>query len=62
LKQYPRIGFERFGTVIKGLGYIQSQVDHLLFYKHSASDKIAILIVLNVTDLAINVNVQAINQ
>ena len=45
LKQSPRAWFERFGTVVKGLGYIQSQADHTLFYKHSTNNKIAILIV-----------------
>jgi hypothetical protein len=44
LKQTPRAGFERFGTVVKGLGCIQSQADHTLFYKHSATNKISILI------------------
>ena len=45
LKQSPRAWFERFGKVVKRLGYIQSQADHTLFYKHSANNKIAILIV-----------------
>jgi len=45
LKQSPRAWFERFGTVVKGIGYTQSQADHTLFYKHSATNKIAILIV-----------------
>lgn len=45
LKQSLRAWFERFGTVVKGLGYIQSQADHTLFYKHSATNKIVILIV-----------------
>jgi hypothetical protein len=40
-----RAGFERLGTVVKGLGYIQSQADHTLIYKHSATNKISILIV-----------------
>ncbi|XP_020965080.1 uncharacterized protein LOC107610305 [Arachis ipaensis] len=31
--------------VVKGLGYTQSQVDHTLFYKYSAANKTAILIV-----------------
>ncbi|RDX96423.1 hypothetical protein CR513_20928, partial [Mucuna pruriens] len=43
LKQSLRAWFEQFGTVVKGLGCIQSQVDHM-FYKHSANCKIAILI------------------
>ena len=45
LKQSPRAWFERFGKVIKRYGYIQSQADHTMFYKHSNDDKIAILIV-----------------
>lgn len=45
LKQSPRAWFERFGTVVIRLGYIKSQVDHTLFYKHSATNKITILIV-----------------
>ena len=45
LKQSPRAWFERFGTVVKGLSYTQSQADHTLFYKHSTKNKIAILIV-----------------
>ena len=31
--------------MVKGLGYIHSQANHTLFYKHSANNKIAILIV-----------------
>ena len=45
LKQSPRAWFNRFGTVVKGFGYTQSQADHTLFYKHSVSGKISILIV-----------------
>ena len=45
LKQSPRAWFERFGTVVKRLGYIQSQAEHTLFYKHSTNNKISILIV-----------------
>lgn len=45
LKQSPRAWFKRFETVVKGLGYIESQVDHTLFYNHSATNKIDILIV-----------------
>ncbi|KAH9704751.1 hypothetical protein KPL70_011593 [Citrus sinensis] len=45
LKQSPRAWFERFGKVIKRYGYIQSQADHTMFYKHSNDGKIVILIV-----------------
>ncbi|XP_057749111.1 retrovirus-related Pol polyprotein from transposon RE1 isoform X1 [Arachis stenosperma] len=45
LKQSPRAWFERLGMVVKGLGYTQSQADHTLFYKHSAANQTAILIV-----------------
>ena len=44
LKQSPRAWFEQFGTMVKGLGYIQSQDDHTLLYKHLTNSKIAILI------------------
>ncbi|KAH9650091.1 protein kinase domain-containing protein [Citrus sinensis] len=45
LKQSPRAWFERFGNVIKGHGYSQSQADHTMFYKHSIEGKLAVLIV-----------------
>ena len=45
LKQSPRAWFERFGKVIKLQGYIQSQVDHTMFYKYSRKGKIVVLIV-----------------
>ena len=45
LKQSPRDWFERFGKVIKLQGYIQSQADHTMFYKHSREGKIVVLIV-----------------
>lgn len=45
LKQSPRAWFERFGKVVKNLGYSQSQADHTMFYKHSREGKVAILIV-----------------
>ena len=45
LKQSPRAWFERFGKVIKLQGYIQSQADHTMFYKHSREGKIVVLIV-----------------
>ena len=45
LKQSPRAWFERFGKVVKNLGYCQSQADHTMFYKHSREGKVAILIV-----------------
>ena len=38
-------GLERFGKVIKLQEYIQSQVDHTMFYKHSKEGKIVELIV-----------------
>ena len=43
LKQSPRAWFERFGKVVKGCGYCQSEVDHTMFYKHSKAIKLAIL-------------------
>lgn len=45
LKQSPRAWFERFGRAVKSYGYNQSQADHTMFYKHSESGKISILIV-----------------
>ena len=45
LRQSPRAWFDRFSTVIKNLGYFQSQADNTLFVKHSEDKKITILIV-----------------
>ena len=45
LKQSPRAWFERFGKVIKLQGYIQSQADLTMFYKHLREGKIVVLIV-----------------
>ncbi|KAL5760404.1 hypothetical protein ACOSQ2_019242 [Xanthoceras sorbifolium] len=45
LKQSPRAWFERFGKVMRKLGYNQSQRDHTLFVKHSSEGKKTILIV-----------------
>ena len=45
LKQSPRAWFDRFTKAVKRCGYRQSQADHTLFYKHSTTGKIAILIV-----------------
>ena len=40
LKLSPRAWFEHFGKVINHYGYIQSQVDHTMFYKHSDEGKV----------------------
>jgi len=45
LKQSPRAWFERFGKAVKSYGYIQSQADHTLFFKHASDGNKAILIV-----------------
>ena len=45
LKQSPRAWFERFSKVVKKFGFLQSQADHTLFYRHSKEGKVAILIV-----------------
>ena len=45
LKQSPRAWFERFGKVIKLQGYIQSQADLTMFYKHLREGNIVLLIV-----------------
>ncbi|XP_073041799.1 uncharacterized protein [Primulina eburnea] len=42
------LGFEpefRLGKAVKRLGYVQSQADHTMFYKHSKEGKTAVLIV-----------------
>jgi hypothetical protein len=54
LKQSPRAWFDRFRQSMLKRGYIQSNVDHTLFYKHATS-KIAILIVY-VDDIVITGN------
>ncbi|XP_074556441.1 uncharacterized protein LOC141812295 [Curcuma longa] len=45
LKQSPRAWFERFGKTVISYGFLQSQADHTIFYKHSEKGKVAILIV-----------------
>lgn len=45
LKQCPRAWFDRFTKSIKKIGFHQEQADHTLFYKHSSSGKIGILVV-----------------
>ena len=45
LKQSCRAWFGRFGKVVKGHGYTQSQVDHTMLYMHSKEGNIAILII-----------------
>ena len=45
LKQSPRAWFGRFSNVMTSLGYKQSQGDHTLFFKHSVSGEVTILIV-----------------
>ncbi|KAH9650552.1 protein kinase domain-containing protein [Citrus sinensis] len=45
LKQSPRAWFERFGKAVISYGFLQSQGDHTIFYKHSKDGKITILIV-----------------
>ena len=45
LKQSPRAWFERFGKAVTSYGFLQSQADHTIFYKHSKDGKVAILIV-----------------
>lgn len=45
LKQSLRAWFERFGNVVRRHGFLQSQADHTLFFKHSTKGKITILIV-----------------
>ena len=45
LKQSSRAWFEHFGKVVSSYGFVQSQADRTLFYKHSKNNKISILIV-----------------
>lgn len=45
LKQSPRAWFKRLCSVMKQLGYMQSQADHSLFVKHSSEGKKSILLV-----------------
>ncbi|XP_071920664.1 uncharacterized protein [Coffea arabica] len=45
LKQSPRAWFERFNKAVQKFGFLQSQADHTLFYRHSKEGKVAILIV-----------------
>ncbi|RVX18952.1 Retrovirus-related Pol polyprotein from transposon RE1 [Vitis vinifera] len=44
LKQSPRAWFERFAKVMKEFGYKQSQGDHTLIIKHSASEGVTALL------------------
>ena len=57
LKQSPKAWFNRFGKVIKGFGYIQSQADHTLFHKQSLTGKISVIIVY-VDDIIVTGNDQ----
>ena len=45
LKQSPQPWYDRFGSVIKQLGFVQGQTDRTMLYKHSEGGKLAILIV-----------------
>ena len=45
LKQSPRAWFDKFTKFVKKLGFIQGQANHTLFFKHSTTSRIAILIV-----------------
>lgn len=45
VKQSPKAWFERFGKVVTSFGFLQNQVDHTIFCKHSTNNKIIILIV-----------------
>ena len=58
LKQSPRAWFGRFTTVMKDMGYKQSQGDHTLFTKHSALGGVTALIVY-VDDIIVTGNHQA---
>ena len=55
LKQSPQPSYDRFGSVIKQLGFVQGQADRTMLYKHSEGGKLAILIVY-VDDIIITGN------
>lgn len=45
LKQSPRAWFGRFSKAILCLGYKQSQIDHIFFFKHSHGGKMIVLLI-----------------
>ncbi|CAA6670061.1 unnamed protein product [Spirodela intermedia] len=45
LKQSPRAWFERFSTVMRKISYCLSNADHTLFFKHTSSGGVTILLV-----------------
>ena len=55
LKQSPRAWFGSFSLAMKKCGYFQLNGDHSLFYRHTKSKKITILIVY-VDDIMITRN------
>ena len=55
LKQSSRAWFGKFSQVIKQSRYSQSNGDHTVFYKHSAKDRLTIL-VIDVDDIIITRN------
>ena len=55
LKQSSRAWFGKFSQAIKQSSYSQSNGDHTLFYKHSAKDKLTILVIY-VDDIIITGN------
>ncbi|CAH9120171.1 unnamed protein product [Cuscuta epithymum] len=52
LKQSPRAWFGRFSAVVCSFGMIRSDVDHSIFYRHSAGNK-CIYLVVYVDDIVI---------
>ena len=55
LKQSLRVWFRRFTSSMKTFGYSQCNDDHTLFYRHSSSEGVALLLVF-VDDIIITVN------
>lgn len=45
LKQSPRAWFEKFTYLVKNQGYTQAQINHTMFFKHSVSRILTILII-----------------
>ncbi|XP_052299567.1 retrovirus-related Pol polyprotein from transposon RE1 isoform X1 [Citrus sinensis] len=45
LKQSPRAWFDRFTKSVRSFGYLQSQADHTMFFKHFTDGSVVIVIV-----------------
>ena len=45
LKQSPRAWFDRFTKFVRSFGYLQSQADNTMFFKHFTDGSVVIVIV-----------------